>query len=91
MERLQQDMDLKAQELMEETDTDSRTRVYSGPMQTVITVILVGFTCFELWDSLTENFPALRAADPELACEDLAGVPLHPGVEKYYREIGLIE
>ena len=46
---------------------------------------------WENWDSLTENFPALKAADPDKACEDLAGVPLHPGVEKYYREIGLIE
>ena len=46
---------------------------------------------WENWDSLTENFAALKAADPEKACEDLAGVPLHPGVERYYREIGLIE
>ena len=46
---------------------------------------------WENWDSLTENFAALKAADPEKACEDLAGVPLHPGAERYYREIGLIE
>lgn len=46
---------------------------------------------WENWDSLTENFPALRAADPAKACEDLAGVPLHEGAARYYREIGLIE
>ncbi len=46
---------------------------------------------WENWDSLTENFPALRAADPRKACEDLAGVPLHDGAARYYREIGLIK
>lgn len=45
---------------------------------------------WEHWQELTENFPALRQADPALACADLAGVPLHPGAERYYREIGLI-
>ena len=46
---------------------------------------------WENWDSLTENFAALRAADPAKACEDLAGVPLHDGAARYYREIGLIQ
>lgn len=46
---------------------------------------------WENWDILTENFAALRAADPAKACEDLAGVPLHDGAARYYREIGLID
>ena len=46
---------------------------------------------WENWDSLTENFAPLRAADPAKACEDLAGVPLHDGAARYYREIGLID
>ena len=46
---------------------------------------------WENWDSLTENFAALKAADPAKACEDLAGVPLHDGAARYYREIGLIK
>ena len=46
---------------------------------------------WENWDHLTENFAALRAADPTKACEDLAGVPLHDGAARYYREIGLID
>ena len=46
---------------------------------------------WENWDSLTENFAALKAADPAKACEDLAGVPLHDGAARYYREIGLID
>ena len=45
---------------------------------------------WENWDYLTEMHAQLKAADPALACEDLAGVPLHPGAERYYREIGLI-
>ena len=46
---------------------------------------------WENWDNLTEAHAALRAADPKLACEDLAGVPLHEGSARYYREIGLID
>ena len=46
---------------------------------------------WENWDSLTETFAALKAADPAKACEDLAGVPLHDGAARYYREIGLID
>ena len=46
---------------------------------------------WENWDSLTENFAALRTADPEKACEDLSGVALHDGAARYYREIGLID
>lgn len=46
---------------------------------------------WENWDSLTEQHAALRAADPKLACEDLAGVPLHDGAARYYKEIGLID
>ncbi len=46
---------------------------------------------WENWDALTDNYPALRMADPRTACADLAGVPLHDGAARYYREIGLIE
>ena len=46
---------------------------------------------WENWDALTEAHAALKAADPKLACEDLAGVPLHDGAARYYKEIGLID
>ena len=46
---------------------------------------------WENWEQLTDAHAALRAADPNLACEDLAGVPLHDGAARYYKEIGLID
>ena len=46
---------------------------------------------WENWEALTEAHAALRAADPKLACQDLAGVPLHDGAARSYREIGLID
>ena len=52
--------DRKAQELMEETDSDSRTRVYTGVMETVITVVLAGFAVFQLWANLTGSLGAVR-------------------------------
>ena len=57
-------VDQRAQELMEKTDSDSRTRVYTGWMETLVTAVLVGFAVFELWANLTGTLGAvkLRAA-----------------------------
>ena len=46
---------------------------------------------WENWDMLTSTHKALAAADPAQACTDLAGVPIHDGAARYYREIGLLE
>ena len=55
------------------------------------TVYQMTKTFWENWDMLTETHAALRRADPATACMDLAGVPLHAGAERYYREAGVIE
>ena len=46
---------------------------------------------WENWDMLTETHAALRKADPKEACNDVAGVAIHEGAARYYREIGLLE
>ena len=38
-----------AQRLLEDTDTDSRTRVYTGPTEKVITVLLCVWVVFQLY------------------------------------------
>ena len=53
-------LERKAQELMEETDSDSRIRVYTGFMDTAVTVILAGFAVFQLWANLTGSLGAVR-------------------------------
>jgi len=40
---------------------------------------------------LTDMHAALRKADPQEACSDIAGVQIHPGAARYYREIGIME
>ena len=45
---------------------------------------------WENWDYLTETHAALRKADPKEACNDIAGVAIHDGAARYYREIGLM-
>lgn len=47
----QEALDKKAQELLEEKDAESRTRIYSGPMGTAITVLLCIWTVFQLYYS----------------------------------------
>ena len=53
-------LDRKAQELMEKTESDSRTRAYSGIMDHVVTVILAGFAVFQLWANMTGSLGAVR-------------------------------
>ena len=47
-----------------------------------------------LWEHIDELGQAqknLKGLKPEDAVKDIAGVPLHPGAEKYYREIGVLK
>ena len=59
-----QEMEEKTRQLMEETDSDSRIREYTGVMEHLITVVLVCFAAFQLWANLTGMLGAvkLRAA-----------------------------
>lgn len=46
------------------------------------------------WENLNEVSKAhavMRGVTPDMAVKDLSGLPLHPGAEKYYREIGLLK
>lgn len=46
---------------------------------------------WENWGMLTDTHAALRAASLEEACTDVAGVPIHEGAARYYREVGVLE
>lgn len=46
-----------------------------------------------LWENLpvlTNVHPVMATVDKKQAVSDLAGLPLHPGAEKYYHEAGLL-
>lgn len=45
---------------------------------------------WENWDELCQTHAALKKADPKQACQDIAGVAIHEGAARYYREIGLL-
>ena len=53
-------LDQRASELVAEKEADSRTRLYTGPMDTVLTVVLVGFALFELWANLSGTLGAVK-------------------------------
>lgn len=47
-----------------------------------------------LWEHMEEMGASqknLKGLTPENAVKDIAGVPLHPGAEKYYKEIGVLQ
>lgn len=53
-------LDQKALELMEEADSDSRTRVYGGVTDKLLTLLLAGFAVFQLWANLTGTLGAVK-------------------------------
>lgn len=54
------------------------------------TVYQMAKVFWESWEMLCENHAALQKADPKEACSDIAGVAIHEGAARYYREIGLL-
>jgi TRAP transporter TAXI family solute receptor len=56
------------------------------------TVYLLTRSVFENIDQLRDRHAAFADLDPKtMATEGLAGLPLHPGAARYFREIGLID
>lgn len=48
-------------------------------------------TFWENLSALGEAHAVMKTVSKEMAVTDLSGLPLHPGAEKYYREIGLLK
>jgi TRAP transporter TAXI family solute receptor len=46
---------------------------------------------WENLDELGKAHSVMKSVSIDMAVEDLAGIPLHPGAERYYREIGLLK
>lgn len=47
-------------------------------------------TFWENIDTLGQEQASLRGLTPEEAVQDIAGLPLHPGAQRYYRQIGIL-
>ena len=56
----QKELDDKAQKLVEEKDADSRTRVYAGPMETVLTAVLIVWAIFQIWANTFGTLGAVK-------------------------------
>ena len=50
----------KAQELLEEQDADFRMRVYTGPMNRLIIILLCVWTCFQLYFTILGAISAIN-------------------------------
>jgi TRAP transporter TAXI family solute receptor len=48
-------------------------------------------TLWENLDELGKAHSVMKSATPDMAIRDLSGLPLHPGAERYYREVGLLK
>ena len=50
----------KAQKLVEEKDSESRTRVYTGPMEKAITIVLLVWALFQIWANTFGTLGAVK-------------------------------
>lgn len=48
-------------------------------------------TLYENWEDLALTAPSMLETDKATQAADVAGVPLHPGAERYYKEIGALK
>lgn len=48
-------------------------------------------TFWENLDVLGKAHAVVKTVTRDMAVTDLSGIPLHPGAEKYYREVGLVK
>ena len=55
------------------------------------TVYQLTKTCWEHIDELGQSQKNLKGLKPAEAVKDIAKIPLHPGAEKYYKEIGVLK
>ena len=54
------------------------------------TVYMLTKTLWENIGELGESQSNLRGLTPQQAVLDIAGLPLHEGAQRYYREIGIL-
>ena len=124
-EESQEELQKKAQTILEEVDTESRFRHYGPGMTKLIAVLSVIWCVFQLYyttigtieaiticidksvpddvvyqlakvmyeniDSVKNVHNALRDLTVESAVQNLAGMEIHPGAAKYYKEVGALE
>ena len=58
--KLQNELDNKAQRLMEEKDSESRTRIYTGLMEKVLTAVLIVWAIFQIWANTFGTLGAVK-------------------------------
>ena len=58
--KLQSELDSKAQKLMEEKDSENRTRIYTGLMERALTVLLVIWAVFQVWANTFGTLGAVK-------------------------------
>ena len=54
------ELDARAQQLMEEKDQESRTRVFTGAMDKLLTAVLIIWALFQVWANTFGTLGAVR-------------------------------
>lgn len=81
-------LESRAQQLVEEKDADSRTRVYTGPMERILAVALVAFAVFEIWANMFGTLGAVKLRTAHIMFLLPLAFTLYPTYKKERRRRG---
>ena len=83
-------LDKKAQQLMEDRDAESRTRVFEGTLNKVFTVVLVIWAIFQVWANTFGTLGAVKLRTAHIMFLLPLAFMLYPTYKKERRKRGMI-
>ena len=84
------ELDAKAQKLMEDKDSESRTRVLTGHMDKLLTVILIVWAVFQVWANTFGTLGAVKLRTAHIMFLLPLAFMLYPTYKKERRKRGMI-
>ena len=79
------ELDAKAQKLMEDKDAESRTRILTGPLEKAFTVVLVIWAIFQVWANTFGTLGAVKMRTAHIMFLLPLAVTLYPTFKKERR------
>ncbi len=84
------ELDAKAQKLMEEKDSESRTRVLTGRMDKLLTIVLIVWAVFQVWANTFGTLGAVKLRTAHIMFLLPLAFMLYPTYKKERRKRGMI-
>lgn len=84
------ELDAKAQKLMEDKDSESRTRILTGKMDKLLTIVLIVWAVFQVWANTFGTLGAVKLRTAHIMFLLPLAFMLYPTYKKERRKRGMI-